>query len=44
MGQIKGYAQDSIVFAGLLVCAVVLINVATSAVHKFVEVRNERTT
>lgn len=44
MGQIKGYAQDFIVFAGLLVCAVAFINVATSAVHTFVEVRNERAT
>ncbi|WP_413629624.1 DUF2976 domain-containing protein [Pantoea sp. RG18] len=31
-------------FAGLLVCAVAFINVATSAVHTFVEVRNERAT
>lgn len=32
MGQIKGCAQGFIVFAGLLVCAVAFINVATSAV------------
>lgn len=44
MGQIKGYAQDFIVFADLLVCAVAFINIATSAVHMFVEVRNELTT
>lgn len=44
MGQIKGYVLYFIVFAGLLVCAVAFINVATSAVHTFVEVRNERAT
>jgi len=33
MDQTKGYSQDLIMFAGLLVCAVAFINVATGVVH-----------
>ncbi|KGA36275.1 membrane protein [Pectobacterium brasiliense] len=42
MGQIKGYLQDGIVLAGLLVAAIMFINVAIAAGHTFVEVRNGR--
>nr|WP_265576797.1 TIGR03745 family integrating conjugative element membrane protein [Rouxiella badensis] len=42
MGQIKGYLQDGLVIGGLVVAAIAFLNVATSALHTFVEVRNER--
>ncbi|MFJ5491629.1 TIGR03745 family integrating conjugative element membrane protein [Pectobacterium carotovorum] len=44
MGQAKGYLQDGIVLGGLLVAAIMFINVAIAAGHTFVEVRNERAT
>ncbi|KML70024.1 TIGR03745 family integrating conjugative element membrane protein [Pectobacterium peruviense] len=44
MGQIKGYLQDGIVLGGLLVAAIMFINVAIAAGHTFTEVRNERAT
>ncbi|MBP2834719.1 TIGR03745 family integrating conjugative element membrane protein [Dickeya zeae] len=42
LGQIKGYLQDGIVLGGLLVAAIMFINVAIAAGHTFVDVRNER--
>lgn len=42
LGQMKGYLQDFIVLAGLVVAAIMFINVAIAAGHTFVEVRNER--
>ncbi|KFX11971.1 membrane protein [Pectobacterium atrosepticum] len=44
MGQFKGYLQDGIVLGGLLVAAIMFINVAIAAGHTFAEVRNERAT
>ncbi|MEQ9859536.1 TIGR03745 family integrating conjugative element membrane protein [Pectobacterium cacticida] len=44
LGQAKGYLQDFIVLAGLVVAAIMFINVAIAAGHTFVEVRNERAT
>lgn len=42
LGQIKGYLQDGIILAGLLVAAIMFINVAIAAGQTFVEVRNGR--
>lgn len=42
VGQIKGYLQDGIILAGLLVAAIMFINVAIAAGQTFVEVRNGR--
>ncbi|MCY9848913.1 TIGR03745 family integrating conjugative element membrane protein [Pectobacterium jejuense] len=42
MGQLKGYLQDGITLGGLLVAAIMFINVAIAAGHTFTEVRNER--
>ncbi|WP_405077839.1 TIGR03745 family integrating conjugative element membrane protein [Pectobacterium versatile] len=44
LGQMKGYLQDFIVLAGLVVASLAFINVATNAIHTFTEVRNERAT
>ncbi|MBD2798254.1 TIGR03745 family integrating conjugative element membrane protein [Xenorhabdus sp. 18] len=44
LGQLKGYAQDSIVIGGLILSAVAFYKVAAAAVETFSEVRDGKST
>ena len=43
-GQIKGYSQDGVVLAGLIICAVAFIVVANSAISTFSEIQDGKKT